>query len=295
MVPPPYEIHENVPRARHHRLVAATPKTFPYGLAVVHKQASSHPECFQGWRAEHMPMVTDIPIGQVVLCLPYAHSDIQWRAVIVIREYEGVELARLTWMHPECILPLTICRSELSSIVKIEMTKGRGSRGPSVRIPQSDPGIKWTKDSFHTEYAAPPAAGPRGRLILDARWDFRSYGTTDRCSGHCLKLCMNIILDPQILAAFIRFAQLSLGERQSYVCCSYAKHRSVAVGVLLQALMRFNVDFSEAARDHSDQCCRTPAMDNIPVILTRLREIPILDPAPATSLAAALDLEGWIT
>ena len=163
-----------MPSTKHHRLAVTNPRTFPFGLAVVHKQASSFPEHFKGWEAKHMPMVTDVPVGQIVLCLPYEHSDIFWRAVIIIREVEGVELARLTWMHPECVVPLILHPEEKTSTVRIEHTKGRGGRTHSVSVPKSSPGIKWTRDVFHTSYSAPAGAGPRGRLLLDARWDFRS-------------------------------------------------------------------------------------------------------------------------
>jgi hypothetical protein len=232
-----------------------------------------------------------VPAGQTVLCLPYEHSDVFWRAVIIIREVNGIELARLTWVHPECVVPLALHRDEVTPTVRIEKTKGRGD-APSVLVPRSHPGIKWTKDVFHTSYSAPESAGPRGRLLLDARWDFRSYGTTPQCSGYCLALCMNIIMDPQILAVVIRFAELSLGERQSYVCCAHAKHRSVAVGVMLKVLMRFNIDFSEATRDRSDTCCGEPTMANIPAVLARLRDVPVLH-APSSTLAATLQLKGW--
>jgi hypothetical protein len=260
-------------------------------MAVVHKCASSFPEHFRGWEAKHMPMVTDVPVGQIVLCLPYEHSDIFWRAVIIIREVNGEEMARLTWMHPECMVPLVLHPEEVAPTVRIEHTKGRGG-SPSVRVPKSHPGIKWSKDVFHTSYSAPEGAGPRGRLLLDARWDLRSYGTTANCSGYCLALCMDIILDPRILAIVIRFAELSLGERQSYVCCAHAKHRSVAVGVMLKILMRFNIDFTEATSDRSSSCCGEPAMINASAVLSRLREVPMLH-CPPTTLAAALDLKGW--
>ena len=159
-------------------------------------------------------------------------------------------------------------------------------------VPRTRAGIKWSKDTFHTSYAAPDGAGPRGRLLLDARWDLRFWGTTDNCSGYCLSLCMHIILDPRILATVIRFAELSLGERQSYVCCAYAKHRSVAVCVMLKILMRFNVDFTEAASNRTSSCCGESAMTNASAVLSRLREVPMLH-CPPTTLAAALDLRGW--
>ena len=107
-----------------------------------------------------------------------------------------------------------------------------------------------------------------------------------------LALCMEIILDPRILAIVIRFAELSLGERQSYVCCAHAKHRSVAVGVMLQILMRFNVDFTEATSNRSSHCCGESALANAASILCRLREVPMLH-CPPTTLAAALELKEW--
>ena len=293
--PPPYQIKEvsgtHIPSSRHHRLAVANPRSFPFGLAVVHKRASDFPEHFQGWEAKHMPMVTDVPVGQVVMCLPYEHTDIFWRAVIVVREVEGEEMARLTWMHPECMVPLVPHPTEVAPIVKIEHTKGRGGP-PSVLVPKTQPGIKWSRDNFHTCYAAPPPAGPRGRLLLDARWDDRSYGVTDRCSGYCLALCTEIILNPRNLAMMIRFAELSLGEEQSYVCCAHAKHRSVSVGVMLQIMMRFHVDFTEAASDRSSNCCGESALANAASILSRLREVPMLH-CPSTTLAHSLNLKEW--
>ena len=278
--------------SRYHRLQEASPRTFSYGLAVVHKQASNFPSHFQGWEAKHMPMVTDVPVGQVVLCLPYEYSDIYWRAVIVIREVEGEDLARLTWIHPECVTPLALHSSEKASTVRIEQAEGRGDRIATINVPKTRPGIKWAERDIHAHYDAPPAGGPHGRLLLDARWELRAYGTTARCSGFCLSLCVEVATNPQFLATVIRFAQLALCERQSFVLCARGRHRSVAVGVMLVTLMRLNVDFTEAVEDKSHRCCGQSSLANCATMLARLRNIPMLH-CPSDTLAARLGLTGW--
>ena len=104
------------------------------GLALVKCQASSFPQVFSGFRAHHCAGVTDIPVGQIIFCLPHIPSDGDWRAVIVNLCSGETEFARLTWVHPDCLVPLgpeapqDLGLETRRDFVSVDLTEGRGTQ-----------------------------------------------------------------------------------------------------------------------------------------------------------------------
>ena len=247
-------------------------ESVPYGLAVVERRASSFPSCFAGYKAYQCAQVTDIPVGQIVFCLPFIDSDVHWRAVILNVDVGGTEYARLAWVHPDCLRPL---RSEsVQSIVKVGLTDGRGRTGPSIDLGRVAVGVRHVNDE----------------LVLDARWSVPLFRSTNECTGHCLSLCHSVVQTPECFAAILRFSSAVRGRRLAHVCCAHAKHRSVAAANLLWLCFGVSVDFGLAARDRSDGCCRERAADHVPRLLRGLRSLPVFPVTASSSLAHILRL-----
>ena len=244
----------------------------PYGLAKVERQASSFPSCFINYRAHHCAQVTDIPAGQIVFCLPFIDSDVDWRAVILNIVLDETEYARLTWVHPGCLRPLG--SRNMQPNIKVELTEGRGSTRQSIDIVPVSTGVRDVDDE----------------LVLDARWGFPLPRSTRECTGHCFGLCHSVIQEPECFAAILRFAAALQGRRMGHVCCAHAKHRSVAAANILRLCFGVSVDFQLATCDRSDRCCRERAAVHVPDLLWALRSLPVLSANASRSLAHALRL-----
>jgi hypothetical protein len=242
------------------------------GLARVTRQASAYPEKFKDFRARHCAKVTDVPVGHIVFCLPIIPTDMNWRAVILIMIYNEVEEARLTWIHPECLQPLS--QASRRESVRVDLTVGRGAQGPSIEIDDLAPGMKYVKNE----------------LILDARWTLRFAQTTDRCTGHCLCICCSLLREPTCVASVLRFAQALKIENKGRVACEHAKHRSVAAANILRFLFSVDIDFHLAARDRTASCCNERAADNVACLLVTLRMLPEISGSACRPLSQILGL-----
>ena len=247
-------------------------ESVPYGLAKVERQASSFPSHFTNYKAHHCAQVTDIPVGQIVFCLPFIDSDADWRAVILNVVMDETEYARLAWVHPGCLRPLG--SENVQPSVKVELTEGRGSTRQSIDIGPVATGVRDVNDE----------------LVLDARWGVPLPRSTQECTGHCFSLCHSVIQEPECFAAILRFAAALQGRRVGYVCCAHAKHRSVAAANLLRLCFGVSVDFRLATCDRSDRCCRKRAADHVPHLLRALRSLPVLSVTASRSLAHILRL-----
>jgi hypothetical protein len=248
-------------------------------LAKVERLASSYPTCFQKYKAHHCESVADVPVGQIVLCLPMIRSDVGWRAIVVNIIIDEIEHARTTWMHPACLRPLQTLGAR--PCARVDLTDKRGSKLPTIDIGPEEVGARIV----------------RGALVLDARWDFPLPRYTRDCTGHCFLLCKSVLTHEICLASILRFAVALHTERLHYcatatghVCCSHAKHRSVASANILQLCFGVPMDFSLASRERCGQCCRTRAEDHVPLLLLALRTLPALEITPERSLACALRL-----
>ena len=243
------------------------------GLALVKRQASSYPEAFQGYRAHHCAGVTDVPEGQIVFCLPFIASDVDWRAVILSICIGEVEYARLTWIHPECLEPLGPDRRR--EAISVDLTEGRGSVRPSIQIDDdSRTGVKEVgKD-----------------LVLDARWPMRFSRRSYECTGHCFSMCRSVLTEPSCFASILRFASSLRIRCKGRVCCHHGKHRSVAAANILMLLFEVDADFSFAAKDRTGDCCDHRARDDISGMLNALRELPEISGDVSRPLASILGL-----
>ena len=242
------------------------------GLAVVTRQASSYPELFKGFRAHHCAKVTDIPVRQVVFCLPLIASDANWRAVILTMCIGEVEHARLTWVHPGCLEPLGPARKR--EAISIDLTEGRGDRGPSIHVEDFEAGVKDVGND----------------LVLDARWSMRFARSTRDCTGHCFSMCHSVMTEPMCFASILRFAAALRVRSTGRVCCEHGKHRSVAAANILKLLFEINVDYSLASRDRTRACCGNRAADNVTGMLQALRKLPEISGSASRPLATILGL-----
>jgi len=242
------------------------------GLALVTRQASSYPELFEEFRARNCAKVTDIPAGQIVFCLPFINSDVNWRAVILTMCIDEVEHARLTWVHPDCLQPLGPARSR--EAISVDLTVGRGDRGPSIHIEDNMTGVKDVGND----------------LVLDARWPMRFHKKTHDCTGHCFCMCYSVLTEPTCFASVLRFAAALRVRSTGRVCCEHAKHRSVAAANILKLLFGINVDYSLASRDRTLSCCGKRAADNVISMLHALRELPEISGSASRPLAIILGL-----
>ena len=242
------------------------------GLARVTRQASAYPEKFKNFRACHCAKVTDVPVGHVVFCLPIIPTDTNWRAVILIMIYNDVEEARLTWIHPDCLQPLS--RTSRRESVRVDLTVGRGNHRPSIQIDDREPGVKYVKNE----------------LVLDARWTLRFARTTDDCTGHCLCICCSVLREPTCFASVLRFAQALKIEGAGRVVCEHAKHRSVAAANILRFLFSVDIDFHLAAGDRTNSCCNERAADNVACLLVALRMLPEISGSACRPLSQILGL-----
>ena len=250
---------------------------FLCGLALVERQASSYPDAFKGFRAHHCERVTDVPAGQIVFCLPLISSDKDWRAVILnlcvrTREGEENEYAVLTWVHPECLLPLGPDRGR--EAISVDLTDGRGHVKPSIHIDDERAGVKDVGND----------------LVLDARWSMSFRRSTHECTGHCFSMCRSVLTEPSCFASILRFAASLRVRSTGRVCCHHAKHRSVAAANILRLLFDINVDYSLAARDRTRDCCGSRAADNVIGMLQALRELPEISGSVSRPLAITLGL-----
>ena len=221
----------------------------------------------------HCVRVTDIPVGQIVFCLPLISSDVNWRAVILTICIGEVEHARLTWVHPDCLQPLGPERRR--EAISVDLTEGRGGLGPSIHIDDdSRTGVKEVgKD-----------------LVLDARWPMRFTRKTHDCSGHCFSMCHSVLTEPSCFASILRFAATLRIRCTGRVCCHHGKHRSVAAANILKLLFEINVDYSLAARDRTRNCCKDRAADDVIGMLRALRELPDISGDVSRPLASILRL-----
>ena len=112
--------------------------------------------------------VSELSVGEYVLVLPAARNDHRWAAVIVNETMPwGDTHARFTWVHPECLEPLSSRRDYL---ITVGHTSSRGKREASCEIGDVDVGVR-----RHNNL-----------LILDARWEEEtplSYSLG--CKGYC--------------------------------------------------------------------------------------------------------------
>ena len=154
------------------------------------------------------------------------------------------------------------------------MTDQRGRKPPSVDIGPAVVGVRFLE----------------GALILDARWRLPFHRSTEKCTGHCLSLCWSVITHEHCLASILQFAAALHTERRGLICCSYAKHRSVASANILRHCFGIPVDLSLASRERCAECCRSRAADNVALMLAALRTLPTLEASTGRSLAYALRL-----
>ena len=227
-----------------------------YGLAIVYREASAFPEVFYqaNYIADHIRLVADVPVGNIVFCLPITQADTGWRPVIVeARTSEGIR-ARFTWMHPHCVTFLPGSWSRF--LATVHHTKKRGRKRPTINIGPDEPGVRVFQD----------------RLILDARWHSGSFRGLE-CTGYCLGVCLGI-LDDEHFAQIIHFARMLTRHKTGEICCLRGKHRSVAVANILFHMFRISVDRTNGATERCHQCCNTKMQEHIPVLLNRLRAFP---------------------
>jgi hypothetical protein len=250
-----------------------------YGLARVDRMASSYPSRFKGFSKSDCAQVTDVPVGQIVFCLPRVDSDVNWQAVVLNIVIDNSDRARLTWMHPSCLQPLR--PQGIPPQARIEMTEGRGSQGPSINIGPISVGARQVGESF----------------VLDARWSLPFMRSTKECSGHCYCLCHSVITNDRCFADILRFAAILQSARfdeliTGHVCCHHAKHRSVAAGNILQHCFGLPIGFEHASRERCGTCCKVRAADHVPQLLRALRHLPTLEFNPEMSLAHVMHLPG---
>ena len=257
-----------------------TPTILPgdfYGLAMVYREASAFPEIFrrEGYIADHIRMVADVPVGNLVFCLPITPVDVGWRPVIIEARYsdhKGQDIrARFAWVHPHCVAPLSGSWSRF--MIKVHHTHKRGRKDPTTDI-------------------GPVQTGSRvfdSRLVFDARWRAEETYRNLQCTGHCLGVCLGILTDVQF-AQIIEFARMLTRHKAGDVCCYRGKHRSVAAANILFLLFRVSVDMTYAAAERCRECCGRKVKDNIHVLLNRLRAFPKLVLTGRMRLADALRL-----
>ena len=258
-----------------------------YGLARVTRQASKHPEVFEGYLAHHCKDVSDVPLGHIVYCLPCLPEDVGWRPIIVTIFILEVECARFGWIHPECIEP--IGPNQRPGRVSIEHTNYRSRREPSISFLNGDaPGIK---------IADSPGTMHHGDLVLDCRWKMRFPNASYKCTGHCLGWCKSVILSDKkpedagiCFATILRFADEVRLKGGGRVCCERGTHRSVAAGNLLMMLFNVVVDFHNASEERSERCCRERAIDNFDRLGDAMRDLPKIPKAVSRPLADILRL-----
>ena len=94
------------------------------GLAMIERRAGSFPSCFTGYKPRQFAHATDIPVGQIVFCLPFIDSEAHWRVVILHVVTVEIEYARLAWVHPDSLRPLV--SENVQPIVKVGLAEGRG-------------------------------------------------------------------------------------------------------------------------------------------------------------------------
>ena len=220
----------------------------------------------------HCAKVTDIPVGHVVFCLPVITTDMNWRAVILTMTINGVEHARLIWVHPGCLQPLG--PENRRGAIRVDLTEGRGSLGPSIQIGDTETGMRDVGND----------------LVLDARWSMRFARTTRECTGHCFCMCYSVLTEPTCFASILRFAAALRARSTGRVCCEHAKHRSVAVANILKLLFEVDVDYSLATRDRTPACCGERAADNVTGMLRALRKLPEISGSASRPLATILGL-----
>ena len=250
------------------------PATLPcdfYGPAIVYRQASAFPAHFRGRTADHIGLVADIPVGNLVFCLPITNADVEWRPVIIQVAKNGGVVARFTWVHPRCVASLPGSSSSLT--VKVHHTHERGQKLPTTDIGPVKTGTRIFQDG----------------LVLDARWRSDELYKGIVCTGHCLGVCLGILTDT-CFAQILEFARMLNRHKTGDVCCFRGKHRSVATANMLFLLFRVSVDMTYAARERCHRCCNMRVQDNIPALLDWLRAFPRLALTGQMLLANALRL-----
>ena len=254
-----------------HVAPAALPQEF-YGLAIVYREAGAFPSVFREdkYEAAHLAHVAEIPVGNLVFCLPITQADMGWRPIIIeARGSEGVR-ARFTWMHPQCVAPLPGSWSRFKAVV--HHTKKRGRKRATIDIGPIQTGVRIFSE----------------KLTLDARWGSGPFRGME-CTGYCLGVCMGILND-ESFAQIIDFARMLTTHKTGDVCCLRGKHRSLATANILFHLFRISVDRSNGSTERCYQCCNTRMQDNIPVLLSSLRALPRLDLSGRMLLANVLQL-----
>ena len=249
------------------------------GLARVVRLASSYPDCFWHHKAYHCESVADVPVGQVVLCLPLLESDVGWRAIVVNFIIDEIERARTTWIHPDCLRPLEPLGAR--PCARVDLTDERGSKTSTIDIGPEEVGTRVV----------------RGALVLDARWTFDLPMYTGDCNGHCFMLCESVLKHEICLASILRFAATLYVERTRYcatnighICCHHGKHRSVASANVMRLCFGIPVDLSRGSRERCRNCCGMRAQDHVPSLISALRTLPALVLTPDKSLACVLQL-----
>ena len=249
------------------------------GMARVVRRASSHPECFRHFKAYHCESVADVPVGQVVLCLPLLESDVGWRAIVVNLIIDKIERARTTWIHPDCLCPLEPLGAR--ACARVDFTDERGNKTATIDIGPEEVGTR-----VHN-----------GALVLDARWtdDLPMY--TRDCNGHCFMLCKSVVMHEICLASILRFAATLYVDRTRYgatnighICCRHGKHRSVASANVMRLCFGIPVDLSRGSRERCMNCCGMRAQDHVPRLISALRTLSALVLTPDKSLACVLQL-----
>jgi hypothetical protein len=250
-----------------------------FGLARVDRLASSYPGCFRQYKAYHCESVADVPVGQIVLCLPLLGSDVGWRAVVVNIIIDEIERARIAWIHPDCLRPLESLGAR--PCARVDLTDKRGSKTATINIGPEEVGTRIVG----------------GALVLDARWIFELPRQTRDCNGHCFMLCRSVLTHEVCLASILRFAASLHVERTSYcathighICCHHGKHRSVASANVLRLCFGVPVDLSRGSSERCMECCGMRAEDHVPGLIGALRTLPKLVLTPEKSLACVLQL-----
>ena len=220
------------------------------GLARVCRKASDCRLCFEGWTAQSMTHVEELPLGTYVLLLPQQASDLGWSPVIV----DGRKRARFTWVHPQSVR--LVHATDLGGTVLVGHTLVRGRHPPTHPLPEfEDTGVR---DVHET-------------VVLDARWGGHGLRDNGACSGFCTSVCMRTARNGKRVSDILRFAQRCC---QGIVLCERAKHRSVSASKILELLFHRRVDYRHACKRRCHQCCGKPAEDYLGDLCKALRTLP---------------------
>ena len=228
-----------------------------YGFAKVYRCANDYPSCFFGYTRDNLEGIDQLPVNSNVLVLPRLPEDIGWSPVVYLDNTQG--RACFTWLHPDCVQLYE--HTGPDATIVIGHVKERNVKRPS-----------------HPHLKRPRRVGVRrcertGDLLLDARWhdDYDNYNT--RCRGHCVEVCQATARNPDRMAALIQFAACLEG---GVVFCNHAKHRSVAIGNILQYFFHRIVSFEEAfeRRRRCRHCNDLMSESRLTAIAQALRSLP---------------------